>query len=139
MNEVPWTLKKALLPDSGSSAGITGLPADAPVNWDSVTALAGTLGFSERFQLAAPKDEKSVWSNSRDSQSYDSSNLFVDRTVHVDHYTGQILADVTFADYTAGGKAMAVGIALQEGQARGISHSIRSKVSLSYSWLSAVL
>jgi uncharacterized iron-regulated membrane protein len=116
MKEVPWTLEQTLLPESGSNAGITGLPSGIPVNWDSVSTLARALGFSGRFQLAAPKDDKGVWSISRDSQSYDSSNPFADRTVHVDQYTGKILADVTFADYSAGGKAMAVGIALHEGQ-----------------------
>jgi uncharacterized iron-regulated membrane protein len=39
-----------------------------------------------------------------------------DRTVHIDQYMGNILADVTYADYPVLGKAMAVGIALHEGQ-----------------------
>ena len=38
-----------------------------------------------------------------------------DRTVHVDQFTGHILADVAFADYSVYGKAMAVGIAFHEG------------------------
>ena len=48
--------------------------------------------------------------------SYDSTNPTADRTVHVDQYTGKVLADVRFADYPLFGKAMAVGIALHEGQ-----------------------
>jgi uncharacterized iron-regulated membrane protein len=114
--EVPWTLEQTPLPESGSNAGVTGLPANIPVNWGSVTTLAQALGFNGRFQLAAPKDEKGVWTISQDSQSYDSSNPFVDRTVHVDQYTGKVLADVKFDDYALGGKVMAVGIALHEGQ-----------------------
>jgi uncharacterized iron-regulated membrane protein len=35
--------------------------------------------------------------------------------VHVDQYTGNILADVRYADYSLAGKAMAVGIALHMG------------------------
>jgi uncharacterized iron-regulated membrane protein len=114
--EVPWTLEKTLLPESGSSAGIIGLPADVAVSLDSVATLARALGFNGRFQLTPPNGEKGVWSISSDSQSYDSENPFADRTVHVDQYTGKILADVKFADYSAAGKAMAVGIALHEGQ-----------------------
>lgn len=48
--------------------------------------------------------------------SYDSPDPTADRTVHVDQFTGSILADVRFADYALTGKAMAVGIALHEGQ-----------------------
>ena len=48
--------------------------------------------------------------------SFDSTNPTADRTVHVDQYTGRILADVKFADYPIFGKAMSVGIALHEGQ-----------------------
>jgi uncharacterized iron-regulated membrane protein len=48
--------------------------------------------------------------------SYDSTDPTADRTVHVDQYTGKILADAKFADYPLFGKAMAVGIALHEGQ-----------------------
>ena len=47
--------------------------------------------------------------------SNDSANPLSDRTVHVDQYTGKILANVGFADYGAAGKAMAVGIAFHEG------------------------
>jgi len=40
----------------------------------------------------------------------------LDRTVHVDQYTGKVLADVRYAEYSVAAKAMAVGIALHEGQ-----------------------
>jgi uncharacterized iron-regulated membrane protein len=48
--------------------------------------------------------------------SYDSPDPTADRTVHIDQYTGKILAQVGFADYALAGKAMAVGISLHEGQ-----------------------
>jgi uncharacterized iron-regulated membrane protein len=35
--------------------------------------------------------------------------------VHVDRYTGKVLVDVGYADYSLIGKAMAVGIALHQG------------------------
>ncbi|WP_333782925.1 PepSY domain-containing protein [Nitratireductor aquibiodomus] len=47
--------------------------------------------------------------------SNDSTDPASDRTVHIDQYTGNILADVGFADYSPAGKAMAVGIAFHEG------------------------
>ena len=115
-HEVPWTLEQTLMPESGSAAGITGIPMGTPVVLDSVYALGRALGFSGRFQVQPPADAKGVWTLSRDSASYDSTTPTADRTVHIDQYMGNILADVTYADYPALGKAMAVGIALHEGQ-----------------------
>ena len=114
--EVPWTLEQTLMPGSGSAAGLKGLPEGIPVNAQSLAALGRAIGFEGRFQIAAPADEGGVWTLSQDSMSYDSTNPTADRTVHVDQYTGRILADVKFADYPFFGKVMAVGIALHEGQ-----------------------
>lgn len=114
--EVPWTLEQTLMPESGSGAGVTGLPMGTPVVPESLVALGRAIGLEGRFQIAAPADEKGVWTLSQDSMSYDSTTPTADRTVHVDQYTGKILADVKFADYPFFGKAMAVGIALHEGQ-----------------------
>lgn len=115
VKEVPWTLEQTPMPASGSSAGTTGVPEGVTVNLDSIVALARSLGFEQRFQLAFPNGESGVWTISRDTMSNDSSNPVSDRTVHVDQYTGKVLADVGFNEYGAAGKAMAVGIAFHEG------------------------
>ena len=47
--------------------------------------------------------------------SNDGPNPTADRTIHIDQYTGRVLADVGFADYSPYAKAMAVGIAFHEG------------------------
>ncbi len=114
--EVPWTLEGTPLPESGSQVGVELIPMAAPKTFDSVIAGARALGFTGRVQVSAPTDDKGVWTLSRDSMSYDSTSPTADRTVHIDQYTGKVLADVRFADYPAGGKAMAVGIAFHEGQ-----------------------
>jgi uncharacterized iron-regulated membrane protein len=114
--DVPWTLEQTLMPESGSKAGVTGLPMGTPVVLDSVYALGRAIGFAGRFQIQPPADEKGVWTLSQDSMSYDSTSPTADRTVHIDQYMGNILADVNFADYPLPGKAMAAGIALHEGQ-----------------------
>lgn len=116
VKEVPWTLEQTLLPESGSNAGVTGLPEGVPVVLESVAALGRAIGFDGRFQVAFPADEKGVWTLSQDSMSYDSADPFSDRTVHVDQYTGKILAEAAYKDYPVLGKAMAVGVALHEGQ-----------------------
>ncbi len=115
VKQVPWTLEQTPLPASGSDAGLSGTPEGQPVTLDAIVMLARTLGFDQRFQLAFPGDETAVWTISRDTMSNDSANPLDDRTVHVDQYTGRILADVGFGDYGAAGKAMAAGIAFHEG------------------------
>jgi len=114
--EVPWTLELTPLPESGSQTGVQLLPHGTPVTFETVMAGARALGFDARVQVSAPADGKGVWTLSRDSMSYDSPVPTDDRTVHIDQYTGKVLADVRFADYPAMGKAMAVGIAAHEGQ-----------------------
>jgi uncharacterized iron-regulated membrane protein len=115
VKNVPWTLEQTPMPASGSNAGIQGVAAGEPVDGDTIVALARALGFDGRFQLSFPGDETGVWTIARDTMSNDSADPMSDRTVHIDRYTGKILADVKFADYGVAGKAMAVGIAFHEG------------------------
>lgn len=114
--EVPWALEQTAMPESGSDAGTPGLDAGAPVDLDRVVALGRELGFAGRFRIVVPGSEDGVWTLSQDSMSYDSPDPTADRTIHLDQYTGNVLADVRYADYSLPGKAMAVGIALHEGQ-----------------------
>lgn len=115
VKEVPWTLEQTPMPASGSSAGTVGTAPGAPVTLDSVIAFARAQGFDGRFQLAFPKGEKGVWTLSRDTMSNDSADPTADRTVHLDQFTGKVLADIRYADYGWAGKAMAIGIAFHEG------------------------
>lgn len=111
--EVPWALEQTPMPASGSDAGVDGVTGAVTLN--SVDQLARAIGFDARYQLNLPRGETGVWTISRDSMSTDSTAPTTDRTVHVDQYTGKILADIRYADYSLAGKAMAVGIALHMG------------------------
>lgn len=111
--EVPWTLEQTPLPLSGSLAGTTAITG--PVTIDTVAGFAGTLGFDRRFQLNLPAGNTGVWTISHDSMSNDGPNPAADRTIHIDQYTGNVLADVRYADYSVYAKAMAWGIAFHEG------------------------
>ena len=115
LKEVPWALEQTPLPESGSNAGLSGLPMGTNVDLDSVAYLAQQIGFGGQFRINVPQDETGVYTISADSMDGDTTSPFGDRTVHVDRYTGKILADVKFADYSLGGKSMAVGIALHQG------------------------
>ena len=112
-HDVPWTLEQTPMPASGSLEGARAI--DGPVSLDSVAAFAEGLGFVGRFQIALPQDPAGVWTISHDSMSNDGPNPSADRTLHLDQYTGNVLADVRYADYSAYAKAMAWGIAFHEG------------------------
>lgn len=113
--EVPWALEQTPMPASGSDAGAAGLPDGATVDLDTVSAFARAIGFGGQFRVNVPQGEDGVFTISADSMDGDTSNPFGDRTVHIDQYTGRLLAEVGFADYGPAGKAMAAGIALHQG------------------------
>lgn len=115
LKEVPWALEQTPMPASGSMSGSTGIPSEVAVDLDTVAALARTIGFDEQFRINVPQGEDGVFTISADSMDGDTTNATGDRTVHVDQYTGKLLAEVKFADYSLPGKAMAVGIALHQG------------------------
>jgi uncharacterized iron-regulated membrane protein len=113
--EVPWALEQTSMPASGSEAGAAGIPEGTPVTLDSVAAFAKSIGFNEQFRVNLPGGDEGVYTISADSMDADTTSPTGDRTIHLDQYTGKILADVRYADYSLAGKAMAVGIALHEG------------------------
>lgn len=114
-NDVPWALEQTPMPASGSDVGIDGVTQGTPVNIDALVALGTTLDMTGRFRVAYPGDETGVWTLNRDSMSSDSTDPVNDRTVHVDQFTGKILADVRYQDYSLMGKSMAVGIPFHMG------------------------
>jgi uncharacterized iron-regulated membrane protein len=113
--EVPWGLEQTPLPLSGANVGTPGVAAGEPVNLDGIAALAYRLGYSGQFHISVPQSATGVYTLAADTMSGDLSNPFQDRTVHVDRYTGKILAEAAFADYSLVAKGMAIGIALHQG------------------------
>ena len=111
--EVPWGLEQTPLPESGSLAGRAAIAG--PVTLDAVAGFADSLGFRHRYQINLPKDQTGVWTVSHDSMSNDGPDPAADRTIHIDRHTGNVLADVRYADYSAYARAMAWGVAFHEG------------------------
>lgn len=111
--EVPWGLEQTPMPMSGSLAGTMAI--DGPVTVDSVAGFADRLGFVGRYQLNLPADDTGVFTISHDSNSNDGPDPTADRTIHIDQYTGHVLADVRYADYSPYARLMAWGVAFHEG------------------------
>lgn len=134
--EVPWALEQTPMPASGSNAGATGLAEGVAPTLETVTAFARQIGFDQRYQLNFPQDEEGVWTISRDSMSNDSANPMSDRTVHIDQYSGKVLADLRFSDYSVYGQGMAVGIALHEGDMGPLNVAVSTIFCLSVIFIS---
>jgi uncharacterized iron-regulated membrane protein len=115
LDEVPWGLELTPMPESGTAAGTPALPL--PVTLDTVVLWAQANGFAGQYRVSLPAGEKGVWTLMRAAQNEDSVAPAEDRTVHFDRYSGNILADIGYADYSLMAKAMAQGIALHKGLA----------------------
>ena len=113
--EAPWVLELTPMPVSGTTKGENGISPSEPMTLETVDRFAREIGFKGRYQLNLPKGETGVWTLSQDSMSYDMVSPTADRTVHIDRYSGKILADIRYDDYNFFGKFMAVSIALHMG------------------------
>jgi uncharacterized iron-regulated membrane protein len=113
LEEVPWSLEQTPMPASQVQKNSEAITAPTI---DSVVAYASEVGFTF-YRVNLPSGDTGVWTISADTMSGDIKNPLEDRTVHLDQYTGEKLADIGFADYSALGKAMAAGIALHQGDA----------------------
>lgn len=108
LKQVPWGLEQSALPESVESLS-------THLDLDQIVAVSKTMGFTQ-FQVHFPNDEMGVYTTSASSMSKDIENATDDRTVHFDQYTGKVLADVDYGDYSLAAKAMAVGISLHMAQ-----------------------
>lgn len=115
LHEVPWGLELTPMPVSGTKAGDQAIPQ--PVALDSVAQWAAASGYAGQYKITLPKGETGVYTVAVESRNEDSINPSNDRIVHFDQYTGNVLANISYADYPVMAKAMAWGIGLHKGLA----------------------
>lgn len=122
--EVPWGLEKTPLPEStghehhgdhGGHQNDNPAQFSSTVSIDEVVATASKLGLTT-YKLNLPKSETGVFTLGANTMSGDITDPTQDRTTHIDQYSGAILADVTWEDYSWMAKFMAAGIALHTGE-----------------------
>jgi uncharacterized iron-regulated membrane protein len=112
---VPWNLEQSKLPQSGSAAGTVGIPAGEAVTLDNVVKYVRTGGASHAFWVALPQGKDGVWTASASTMSRDDTDARRDFTLHIDQYSGRVLAQIGWQQYSLGAKGMAAGIALHQG------------------------
>lgn len=113
--DIPWVLEKTPMPVSGSVLGQDGIAQDIPVTFESVNRFAQESGFEGRYHIYFPKGDEGTWVINQDSMSYDNHQPTSDHTIHLDRYTGKVLADIRFDDYNWFGKFMAISVAFHMG------------------------
>jgi uncharacterized iron-regulated membrane protein len=109
VHRVPWALEQTPMPQSTLATDIS-----VKINLDQVTRIAAEQGFNH-FRVHIPADEQGVWTISATTMAGDLTNPLQERTLHLDRHTGDVLADLRFADYPLMGKAMTAGIPLHQG------------------------
>lgn len=124
---VPWAVEQLPMPQSkhqhSSHTESTITPAaaslSAPVNLDSVIALAQAKGAPAGFSVALPEGETGVY-----TVSAFPNDPTQEITLHVDQYSGQVLADVRWQDYGFVPKAVEMGVAIHMGKYFGLANQL---------------
>ena len=118
--EMPWNLEQAAVPQSTGHHGgshehhVQGYDSSQSVAIDNVIAQAERLGFT-RFKVFLPQSETGVYTIAANSMAGDVTDPREDRTTHIDQYSGEVLVDVTWQDYSVIAKLMAAGVSLHQG------------------------
>lgn len=129
--EIPWNLEQTLMPESHDHAAMLASGTEVmqgeikathdvdkhtspKLGIDEILDQATVLGFTT-FKLNFPRSETGVYTLAANTMSGDITDPRQDRTTHIDQYSGQILADVTWNEYNPMAKFMAAGIALHQG------------------------
>lgn len=122
IGDVPWTLTQAALPESGAHAHHGGAaPLDAPavtaqeeIGLDRALAIFTKLGVAAGTPVSLPAGPRGVYTA---MQLPD--DVTAQRVVHLDRYSGAVLADVHYADYGLVGRGVEWGISIHTGRQFG--------------------
>jgi uncharacterized iron-regulated membrane protein len=118
---VPWAMENTPMPVSlGDHAehmnhgGMSSGPAAPTITLQRVVDIANERKIEPGYSITQPKTADGVFTVSVFAD--DPRN---DATLHVDQYSGKVLADVRYTDYSAVSKATELGVMLHEGKMFG--------------------
>ncbi|TFF41814.1 PepSY domain-containing protein [Pseudomonas sp. RIT623] len=117
---VPWAMENTPMPVSGAHAEHAGhhmmdqAPAAPQVSLQQVEDVATLRKVEPGYSITLPTSAEGVFTIAVFAD--DPRN---DATLHVDQYTGQVLADVRWQDYSPVARATELGVMLHEGKMFG--------------------
>ena len=122
---VPWAMENTPMPQSGAHAEHGGhhmmsdLPAAPQVSVQKVEDIATSRQVEPGYSITLPTTADGVFTIAVFAD--DPRN---DATLHVDQYTGKVLADVRWQDYSPVARATELGVMLHEGKMFGALNQI---------------
>ena len=122
---VPWAMENTPMPQSGAHAEHAGhhmmdsTPAAPQVTLQQVEDIATARQIEPGYSITLPTTAEGVFTIAVFAD--DPRN---DATLHVDQYTGQVLADVRWQDYSPVARATELGVMLHEGKMFGALNQI---------------
>lgn len=128
---VPWAVGQLPIPQStasehsnhdnpsNSTISQKGVAAGEPVSIDSVIALAQAKGVSPGFNVVFPEGETGVY-----TVSAFPNDPTQEVTMHIDQYSGKVLADVRWENYGLVPKAVEMGVAIHMGKYFGLANQL---------------
>jgi uncharacterized iron-regulated membrane protein len=125
---VPWAVEQMPMPQSqiqsqphdhsSMHSGGSDVPSGA-VNLNSVIALAQSKGVVPGFNVTLPEGETGVY-----TVSGFPDNPAQEATMHIDQYSGKVLADVRWQQYGLVPKAVELGVAIHMGKYFGLANQL---------------
>lgn len=118
--KVAWAVEQMPMPESDSHAGhskddgTTHTKTDG-VSVDAINKIARDQNVMAGYSIVFPRNETGVYTITAPL-----GDPYRQQTIHVDQYSGNILANVGWQDYGTVPKAVTAGIALHEGLAFGL-------------------
>jgi len=112
--EVPWAAENLDVPKSK----LQGL---VPLSLDDVTKIAEQKGLHPSYSVYLPQDKTGIYTFSAFPPKAQD-----EVTMHVDQYSGAVLADYRYEHYGSIGKAIALGITLHKGTQFGFLNQLIS-------------
>jgi uncharacterized iron-regulated membrane protein len=120
---VPWAVEKMPMPQSAAhdhhASAASGAASATTVTLDSIIALAQARNAPPEYSVSLPEGETGVYTISATP-----GDVTQEMTMHVDQYSGKVLADVRWKDYDLVPQAVEMGISIHMGKYFGLANQL---------------
>jgi uncharacterized iron-regulated membrane protein len=114
LDAVPWAVGLSKVP-----SGTAPSEGARTISLDRAVSIVAAQGVTSGYQLVLPKTDTSVF-----TASYFPADPKVERTLHIDQYSGKVLQDIRYEDYGAVSQAISYGTSLHMGRYFGLANQI---------------